>query len=171
MRSSDSRRAGARRCRMCRSAGRCRPSAASIVLSFAQIIMRLEIRGCFVKTEYDSPPSPGAPRGAGRVSTPVENFDRSSHLRGSPEILGGQAARPISTGKLRALPRFHIRPINHVVYVGSSGALTAFGTPYLEGGFPLRCFQRLSRPNIATRQCRWRDNRNTRGSSNPVLSY
>jgi hypothetical protein len=45
------------------------------------------------------------------------------------------------------------------------------GTPYLEGGFPLRCFQRLSRPNIATRRCHWRDNRNTIGSSNSVLSY
>src|SRR5882724_8690812 len=86
------------------------------------------------------------------------------------ERIDGQAARPISTGKLRALPHFHIRPINHVVYVGSSGALR-LGTPYLEGGFPLRCFQRLSRPNIATRRCRWRDNRNTIGSSNSVLSY
>ena len=86
------------------------------------------------------------------------------------KIIGGQATRPISTGKLRALPHFHIRPINHVVYVGSSGALR-LGTPNLEGGFPLRCFQRLSRPNIATRRCHWRDNRNTSGSSNSVLSY
>jgi hypothetical protein len=30
----------------------------------------------------------------------------------------GQAARPISTGKLRALQRFHIRPINLVVFKG-----------------------------------------------------
>ncbi len=35
---------------------------------------------------------------------------------------------------------------------------------HLEASF-LRCFQRLSFPNIATRQCHWRDNRNTRGSS------
>ena len=41
----------------------------------------------------------------------------------------------------------------------------------LEVGFPLRCFQRLSLPNIATRRCHWRDNRNTSGSSIPVLSY
>jgi hypothetical protein len=86
------------------------------------------------------------------------------------DILGGQAARPISTGKLHALLHFHTRPINHVVYVGSSGALR-LGTPYLEGGFPLRCFQRLSLPNIATRRCYWRNNRNTIGSSNSVLSY
>ena len=30
----------------------------------------------------------------------------------------GQAARPISTGELRALQRFHIRPINLVVFKG-----------------------------------------------------
>ena len=42
---------------------------------------------------------------------------------------------------------------------------------HLEASFPLRCFQRLSLPNIATRQCHWRDNRNTRGSFTPVLSY
>jgi len=47
----------------------------------------------------------------------------------------------------------------------------ASGKSYLGARFPLRCFQRLSLPNIATRQCRWHDNRNTRGSSTPVLSY
>jgi len=52
-----------------------------------------------------------------------------------------------------------------VVFHGSRGR------PGLEGGFPLRCLQRLSRPNLATRRCRWRDNRYTRGSSTPVLSY
>ena len=45
------------------------------------------------------------------------------------------------------------------------------GKSNLEGGFPLRCFQRLSLPYVATRQCHWRDNRNTRGTSTPVLSY
>ena len=76
-----------------------------------------------------------------------------------------QANRAISTGKLNALPRLHTRPINVVVYHGSQGR-TRF-----EVGFPLRCFQRLSRPHIATRPCRWRDNRCTRGASIPVLSY
>ena len=42
---------------------------------------------------------------------------------------------------------------------------------YLQAGFPLRCFQRLSFPHIATRRCHWRDNRYTRGESIPVLSY
>jgi len=46
-----------------------------------------------------------------------------------------------------------------------------WGIPHLEGGFALICLQRLSFPNTATRRCPWRDNRNTGGSSFPVLSY
>ena len=76
-----------------------------------------------------------------------------------------QAERAISTGKLRTLLRFHTRPIDVVVFHGSSGR-TRF-----EVGFPLRCLQRLSRPHIATLQCGWRHNRSTRGASIPVLSY
>ena len=76
-----------------------------------------------------------------------------------------QANRAISTGKLHALQRFHTRPINVVVFHGSQGRTG------IEVGFPLRCFQRLSRPHIATLLCRWRDNRSTRGASIPVLSY
>jgi len=45
------------------------------------------------------------------------------------------------------------------------------GRPDLEARFPLRCFQRLSHPHMATRRCPWRDNRCTRGASIPVLSY
>jgi len=76
-----------------------------------------------------------------------------------------QADRAISTGKLNALPRLHSRPINVVVYHGSQGRNR------FEVGFPLRCFQRLSRPHIATQHCRWRDNCSTRGAFIPVLSY
>ena len=82
---------------------------------------------------------------------------------------GSQATRSISTGQLSALPRVHFPPIELVIFQRPSG-----GKPREIGlgrGFPLRCFQRLSLPNIATRRCRWRDNRNTRGSSTPVLSY
>jgi len=42
---------------------------------------------------------------------------------------------------------------------------------HLEAGFPLRCFQRLSLPEIATRRCTWRHNRHTSAPSTPVLSY
>ena len=45
------------------------------------------------------------------------------------------------------------------------------GRPHLKAGFPLRCLQRLSLPNVANQPCPWRDNWHTRGSSVPVLSY
>jgi hypothetical protein len=76
-----------------------------------------------------------------------------------------QANRTISTGRLSALPRLHLRPIDVVVCHGPQGR------PGFEGGFPLRCLQRLSRPFIATRHCRWHDNRSTSGTFTPVLSY
>ncbi len=85
--------------------------------------------------------------------------------QGHPSVFGEKAKRVISTGQLNALLRLHLPPINQVVFLDPSGRA------HLEGGFPLRCFQRLSRPHVATRQCRWRDNRNTRGVSIPVLSY
>ena len=43
--------------------------------------------------------------------------------------------------------------------------------PHLKAGFTLRCFQRLSFPNVATQLYPWRDNWYTIGSSTPVLSY
>ena len=57
--------------------------------------------------------------------------------------------------------------------LSSSRSLTVFlhGISYLEVGFTLRCFQRLSTPHFATRHCRWRDNRYTIGAFIPVLSY
>jgi hypothetical protein len=45
------------------------------------------------------------------------------------------------------------------------------GRVHLGDSFPLRCFQRLSVPIIATRRCHWRDSRDTSGSSDSVLSY
>ena len=62
---------------------------------------------------------------------------------------------------------------------GLSTTCSAWGLQQLEAarnanlgaGFPLRCFQRLSLPNVANRPCHWRDNRHTRGSSTQVLSY
>ena len=78
---------------------------------------------------------------------------------------GSGAVRAIRTGPLRTLLRFHSRPMDVVVFHDSQAR------PGFEGSFPLRCFQRLSLPTVATRLCRWRDNRSTRGSSTPVLSY
>ena len=86
------------------------------------------------------------PTSAAPASEPLQglNVDSSSARRNWYSNICGQAERPISTGKLRALQLVHPRPINLVVFEGPSG------TPYLGGGFPLRCLQRLSVPYIAT---------------------
>ena len=76
-----------------------------------------------------------------------------------------EADRAISIGQLHALLHFHFRPIDVVVCHGPQGR------PGFEGGFPLRCLQRLSCPHIATLHCRWHDNRSTSGAFTPVLSY
>ena len=73
--------------------------------------------------------------------------------------------RAIRTSKLNALLHLHAWPIDVVVFHGSQAK------PGFEVSFPLRCFQRLSIPHLATRQCSWRHNRSTRGASVPVLSY
>ena len=88
----------------------------------------------------------------------------------APSKFYGQAERAISTGKLHALLRFNILPINQVVYLGPSLPLRV-GRSHLEECFPLICIQRLSQPNFATERCHWHDNSITRGSSIPVLSY
>ena len=82
----------------------------------------------------------------------------------------GQATRAISTGQLHTLLCFHLRPIDVVVYDGSLGP-KMIGKTGLGGGFPLRCFQRLSCPDVATQHCSWRNNWYTRGPFTPVLSY
>ena len=65
-------------------------------------------------------------------------------------ILKKRRARPISNARLNALQHLHLHPINLVVYKGSYRRKTHLGM-----GFPLRCFQRLSRPDSATGQCYW----------------
>ena len=73
--------------------------------------------------------------------------------------------RNISTSQLSTLLCVHLKPINVII---SHGSITI---PNLEAGFPLRCFQRLSIPDIATEQCPWQDSSYTRGQFTPVLSY
>ena len=56
----------------------------------------------------------------------------------------------------------------------SAGGLTcakAGAICHLPVGFPLRCAQRFSRPDVATRRCCFGNNRHTSGRSSPVLSY
>ena len=82
----------------------------------------------------------------------------------------GQASRLISIGKLNVSPRLHTRPITWSSSRSLQGSKLP-GRSHLVEGFTLRCIQRFSLPDVATRHCRWRDNRYTRGPSNPVLSY
>ena len=97
-----------------------------------------------------------------RTSMFLSAFDRAV----CPAVSGSnQAYRAISTGQLNALLHLHLRPIDVVVFHGSQGR------PCFEGGFPLRCLQRLSCPFIATQHCRWHDNWSTSGTFTPVLSY
>jgi hypothetical protein len=80
-------------------------------------------------------------------------------------LTGDEVDRAIRTGQLSASPRVHFRPIDVVVCHGP------WARPGFAVGFPLRCVQRLSRPDLATRLRGWRHDRSTRGPSTPVLSY
>ena len=91
-----------------------------------------------------------------------------SNLLPFPTLTFWSSPRPISSSQLHALQHFHPCPINLVVFKGS---YSYDGISHLEGGFTLRCLQRLSRPDLATRPCTWQCNRYTRGQSIPVLSY
>ena len=94
---------------------------------------------------------------------------RAHHCGGwacAPFLSGLRASsRAISAARLSASLRFHLRPIDVVVYHGP------LRTPHLGASFALRCLQRLSPPDAATRRCVWRRNRCTVGPSGPVLSY
>ena len=63
-----------------------------------------------------------------------------------------RSPRLISTGQLSASQHLHLRPITR----SSSWSLNRSrgGISYLRAGFTLRCFQRLSHPNIATQLCK-----------------
>ena len=53
----------------------------------------------------------------------------------------------------------------------SSSMTTLKWNSYLVASFALRCFQRLSVPDLVTRRCSWRNSRYASGQSNTVLSY
>ena len=75
----------------------------------------------------------------------------------------------VGTGPLRRSPAVHSQPIDLVVFQEPSHIKC--WKPRLEEGFALRCLQRLSFPDLATRRCPERDSRHTRGRSSPILSY
>ncbi len=97
-------------------------------------------------------------------------FQKYTEIKNYEENLFRSSPRPISTGQLNTLLHLHLRPINLIIFQGSYFSYEK-GKSHLGVGFALRCFQRLSLPDIATQQCPWRDNWYTSGLSNPVLSY
>ena len=99
-------------------------------------------------------------RTTGRIAR-RQGLSPAFHCRSSP--------RAISTGQLHTLLCFHLRPIKQIVYLCPYSLKDE--RSHLRGSFTLRCFQRLSRPYIATQLCPWQDNWCTRGTSIPVLSY
>ena len=76
-------------------------------------------------------------------------------------------------GKLRAISsaRLWRRRLYTCALSTSSSRTALMRMANLGAGFALRCFQRLSDPDLATRRCTWRHNRQTRGLSDTVLSY
>ena len=61
-------------------------------------------------------------------------------LSGPASSGSDQADRAISTGRLNALPRLHLRPIDVVVFHGSQGDLVLRGASRLDAfsGYPVR---------------------------------
>ena len=125
------------------------------------------------KVECSFPPHSSPYRSSRTISKNIETTEYPANGSSNQTPLKrnyGQASRRISTSQLNASLRFHTWPINLVVYQEPLEVLRP-GRSHLVEGFTLRCLQRFSLPDVATRHCRWRDNRYTRGPSNPVLSY
>ena len=77
-----------------------------------------------------------------QVSFQVLRSDREvlAFLWGQPTSGSDQAYRTISTGRLNALLRLHVRPIDVVVYHGPWGDLVLRGASRLDAfsGYPVR---------------------------------
>ena len=117
---------------------------------------------------------PGASPGRAGVGFGYRIAD-ACHRDPSPGLtgLGGWlcwVGRPISAGRLHSLAG-RPRPVYQPRRLRGAFPPRGWWRTRLEAGFPLRCFQRLSLPNVANQPCSWRNNWHTRGSSVPVLSY
>src|SRR2546427_4645453 len=74
-----------------------------------------------------------------------ENYTQTKQIRSRVQIaffssekkkISDQAARPISTGRLKALRLVHVQPINPGVFRGALGSFRS-GRPYFWGGLGL----------------------------------
>jgi hypothetical protein len=85
-------------------------------------------------------------------------------------MLFRKSPRPISTPQLHMLPRFHLVPINQVIFLGTYRVnpvrdLILWWASYLDA------FSTYLRQTQLPGVYRWRDNRYTGGLFIPVLSY
>ena len=120
--------------------------------------------------------------GKNRILRRVEQDIGRSRPGGADHSMPRIAQTAGVSEKMRAKPHDPLVPVSSTHCCASTPGLSPRrlqgvfrglrpGKSHLEAGFPLRCFQRLSLPHVATRRCRWRDNRNTSDASIPVLSY
>ena len=103
---------------------------------------------------------------AGCVTAAVRPAPRGGGGGGS----GWSSRSAVRTGRLRRSPAVHVPAYRPGRLPGAFVAMR-YWKPGLGGGFALRCLQRLSGPDLATRRCPERDSRHTRGRSSPILSY
>jgi hypothetical protein len=83
---------------------------------------------------------------------------------------GSPSHTTIRRGRLCRLPGVRRRAIDLIIYEGSLLSEES-GNAHLGGGFALRCVQRFSRLDVATRRWVRPPNRYTSGPAAPVLSY
>ncbi len=128
--------------------------------------------GCGVPAMATGPPGRILRRvsGIGCAVPRMRAYARLGAACGVPSGTSRRRLDPSSVGQLGPLGCVG-RPTSTCGLSTCWSGTALMGRPRLEGGFPLRCLQRLSRPRLATRRCGWRHNRCTRGASVPVLSY
>ena len=97
-----------------------------------------------------------------RIRTNQTGFINETQLWSSP--------RPISTARLHTLLHFHLRPINHVFYMGSY-LVDPVGELIFRWASNLDAFSFYPLRTQLPGMCRWRDNPYTGGPSVSVLSY
>ncbi len=97
------------------------------------------------------------------------HHDRRGSAQGTGKLEKNGSCRAISTARLERIAAIPPAAYQRGRLPRPSGI--AAWNVHLGAGFALRCFQRLSVPDIATRRCTWRHNRYTSGPSISVLSY
>src|SRR5262245_62102256 len=123
------------------------------------------------------------PAGYGRQALTVGCVETQPHSEEVVRLDWRKHHEPVSTHGYGVKPHGQLVPVSLTRYRASTPGLSTWwsattlegdqvpGRSHLQARFPLRCFQRLSLPHIATRRCDWRHNRYTSGASTPVLSY